>query len=297
MPKVSYSTNPNKRHYHQVAWTDEEDKQLSAMFSVMKPTDLVSHFGLNYEQIRTRARTLNLDSKKTVRRKNINHDFFSTVNIESSYWAGFLMADGNIRGNKIWIGLGEKDKPHLEEFAKALNLTEAVRCYSSVAGGILKGRNYTRVVLEVGSKKLVEAIQKNFSVFPQKTLKPYIPPPHVRDNFAKAFIAGLIDGDGFINFYQSGKYIRFGFMGAEEICTWAADVANEALITLGRKPTTYVTKSQRGYWEIRCVGKNAQILLNEMQGICENSLLQRKWNNLKIYNESKSWQRDKTKSK
>lgn len=102
------------------------------------------------------------------------------------------MADGNIRDNKIWIGLNEKDKGHLEKFAATLNFIDAVKCYSSVAGGVLKGEKYIRAILEVSSKELSQSIQDNFNVLPRKTLMPFVPPETIKDDFALAFIAGLI---------------------------------------------------------------------------------------------------------
>lgn len=124
---------------------------------------------------------------------------------------------------------------------------------------------------------------------------PFVPPETVKDKFALAFIAGLIDGDGFINVYEDNHYLRFGFIGAEKLCKWAETILNEKLIELGRKPTVYAKKPKRNYWEIRCSGQNAQILLSEMQNICGNILLARKWNKLIDFSNSKTWLRDKTK--
>lgn len=296
MPEILYSENTSKRHYNQVIWSKSEDAKLCEMFPVSKPKDLEKTFNLTYEQIRTRARTLKLKSKKTLRRENLNQDFFSEVTIESSYWAGFLMADGNIQDSKIWIGLSNKDKDHLKKFARVLRLNDAVKEYSSVAGGLLKGKNYTRVVLDVHSTLLVESIKNNFNVLPRKTLKPYIPPEKIKDDYALAFLAGLIDGDGFINLYEAERYIRFGFIGSKEICHWASSILNEQLTKISRKPTAIVKKnSGRSYHEMRCSGKNAQILLNEIQKICNGLLLDRKWNKLAVFNKSKIWQKDKTK--
>lgn len=297
MPIVVPLENPGKRHYNQVIWSESEDQQLVQNFSKLRASELEQLFSLSYEQIRTRARTLGLKSRKTSIREQFNKDFFEKITIENSYWAGFLQADGCISKNKkrLWIGLSDKDSEHLVKFATALCLpNDRIRTYLSVAGGIAKGKEYTRSVFEVQSQKLIEDLKNNFNVLPQKTLQPNLPPEKVEGDFKLAFLAGAIDGDGFIGTYNQDKYIRFGLIGSEAFCNWARETVNNTLISLHRIPTSKVSQYRPPQWEIRCVGRNAQIFLNQLEQICGDLLLERKWRTLRTFNATKKWIHDKT---
>lgn len=294
VPIVIPSNNANRRHYDRVVWSEEEDAQLQRMFPVEAPIVMKKQFGLTYEQIRTRARTLGLKSRKTLKWESLNRKFFAEITVASSYWAGFLMADGYIKKNGLWIGVGEKDKQHLNNFAICLGIPGAVRLYDSIAGGLVKGKRYTRAILDIGSVQLAEDIERNFKVCPRKTLQPYVPPETVSGDFARAFLAGLIDGDGFIGLYEQDRYIRFGFVGAREICEWGLEIVNQTLVRLGRKPSAHIRHYRPPQWEMRCTGRNAQIILNELAQLCGELLLQRKWKVLEKFNQNKKWLVDKT---
>ena len=168
MPIIIPSNNSGKRHYDKVVWTTAEDDKLRERFSICKPTELVPLFGLTYEQIRTRARSLGLKSRKTLMRESLHQKFFSDLTVTSSYWAGFLLADGCVRGHKLWIGLSARDKDHLAKFAEQLGIPNSVRIYQSTAKGVVGNRPYLRAVLEVGSVSLVEDLKSNFNVQSRK---------------------------------------------------------------------------------------------------------------------------------
>ena len=95
--------------------------------------------------------------------------------------------------------------------------------------------------------------------------------------------------------YCNGNGIRFGLVGSKELCQWAASLIKDTLLQVERKPTaTTVRESRPRLWEMRCYGRNAQILLNEMILICGNLVLERKWKVLEEFNLKKEWLRDKS---
>jgi len=252
------------------------------------PKELEKIFGLEYEQLRSRARTLGLKSKKVIKRELINHKFFSHMTILSSYWAGFLTADGYLQQDKLWIGLSEKDKLHLKRFASLLGVSDSIRTYNSKAGmnGVTQGKEYVRVVLKISSIELMNDLHKNFNVVTKKSLR--IPSSNVCGRYGEAFLAGLIDGDGFIGPDRIGN-IRFGYVGSKRLCRWGAIYINQLLIQLGRRPTIVERETRKGLWEMRCTGKNAQIVLNRLKMTCGEYVLLRKWKMLEKFNREKEW--------
>ena len=116
----------------------------------------------------------------------INQDYFSVPNLENSYVAGFIAADGNIHKskNKLRIDLQIRDAEYLQNIVLLFSdkkITTTKRNYRSIS---------------LWSWKIISDLQKNFNITPNKSLT--LKPPKLEGQNALAFIIGNLDGDGSI---------------------------------------------------------------------------------------------------
>lgn len=126
---------------------------------------------------------------------NLNHSFFSIQTPISSYWAGFIAADGWIqergRGqDRISITLSRRDREHLERLGSTIGAT-TINDFTSMSYG--KMRAFSRI--DFVSDELSSSLASHFNITPRKSLT--LQPPELSDEQCRlAFIAGYIDGDG-----------------------------------------------------------------------------------------------------
>lgn len=110
---------------------------------------------------------------------------FMEINKESSYWAGFLAADGCVdEKGRVRIYLQLSDSVHLEKFAKFVGSSHKINLDGS--------RN--RCSLEFTCEQMVADLLK-WNVVPRKSVE-YCPPNNLP--FMKDFMRGYFDGDGTI---------------------------------------------------------------------------------------------------
>ena len=120
---------------------------------------------------------------------------------ESSYWLGFLYADGNISsiGNRLEIHLAIKDLFHLEKFKKFINLSTEIR-----SGIDSKGYGFCH--LSVRNKHLWNTLN-SLGCCPQKSLILKFPNQNIfkgnKKELMRHFIRGYVDGDGCLSLYKS----------------------------------------------------------------------------------------------
>lgn len=141
---------------------------------------------------------------------------------EDAYWLGFITADGCIINNKVLqIKLADKDKKHLIKFGKYMNLSkeEINEIIKSGIGGAYTKDNPTSVI-KISSVDIVKSL-KDKGIEPHKSgkEKPYI---CETIELEKAYIRGLIDGDGYIRSTTYG----LGIVGSYEICKYIFDFIN-----------------------------------------------------------------------
>lgn len=123
-----------------------------------------------------------------MRKYEVNDNFFENITPCTSYWAGFIAADGSVDvdyNNTLSIGLSVKDKDHLDKLRLDL-VPDKPLCYS---------KDRTRVTLNVKSNKILDDLRCIYNITERKsrTLKP----PNLSDlSLALAYSAGLYDGDG-----------------------------------------------------------------------------------------------------
>ena len=176
--------------------------ELASQFNVSDSTILRY---LEYREIERRSRS------EINKKYQINDDIFNNKKEESSYWIGFLLADGSIekrenRLDKIKIGLGIKDKSHLEKFNNFLGTDYKIYTISKEPNDI--------VAISVTSNKLVERLSK-FGIVPNKVKKAN--PQNINNNH---FWRGVVDGDGYLSEYsKNGKTKKaMGLAGSRQTC-------------------------------------------------------------------------------
>lgn len=159
---------------------------------------------------------------KLSRNPHFNQDYFAVPNLENSYWAGFIAADGCIyrraKGTRtLSIGLQLKDKQHL------INLKSRIGAgsLSDVKHYNENGRTYHSVTFLVYSDKICNDLGSNFNIYPQKSLT--LSPPTLKGDLALAYIAGYIDGDG--SYTRSNNRPVISIVGTAEVLQWIANIA------------------------------------------------------------------------
>lgn len=127
---------------------------------------------------------------------DVNSAYFETLTEESSYWLGYLLADGCVafrRGpdgdvRQTVLQLSSKDCEHLDKFKTAIGSTYAV-C------GPYRGCWQ----LAVPDYDLCLSLEK-YGVVPAKSLT--AEPPKLPAKFERHWARGVIDGDGCFNRYH-----------------------------------------------------------------------------------------------
>lgn len=197
------------------------------------------------------------------RQYNCNDNFFSEVSQLTSYWAGFLAADGFIRDqseNNIQLGcmLAGKDKHHLERLRDDLDSTKPL--WEGESNG------FPSCSLTIASKKLCADLEINFNITPRKSMT--YNPPALSEDYIDSFIVGYIDGDGCICTSQ-GLYVSA--LGTEQMTKFIYDRAS---ILIGKSCGNVYSKGNQ--YNFMCTNSDARALYQRLYDLPVPKL-ERKW--------------------
>jgi DNA-binding transcriptional regulator WhiA len=128
-----------------------------------------------------------------MRKYNLNENFFDKLTEKSSYWLGFLYADGYVRmkdgkSGELKLKLKDTDKNHIEKFLKDIECKKPIKC------GVDGKSKFCSVT--VYSNLLVNKLF-DLGCVNNKTQK--IRLPKLSEPFMSHFIRGYFDGDGSIH--------------------------------------------------------------------------------------------------
>lgn len=128
-----------------------------------------------------------------MRKYKLNEHFFDGLNEKSSYWLGFLYADGYVRmkdgkSGELKIKLKDTDKGHIEKFLKDIECEKPIKC------GIDGKSKFCSVTIY--SNSLVNKLF-DLGCVNNKTQK--IRLPKLNEPLMSHFIRGYFDGDGSIS--------------------------------------------------------------------------------------------------
>lgn len=140
--------------------------------------------------------------------KNLKHDFFSVIDSEEKAWLlGFLFTDGSVRkvGNSYQIRLSIQllDEEIIDKIKKWLEVDIKTK-YD-------KREKKECCGIEITSQKMFEDLA-NYGIVPNKTYitnKLYL--EKIPEQFQRAYIRGLFDGDGGISFTGNTNEISCDF--------------------------------------------------------------------------------------
>ncbi len=203
----------------------------------------------------------------------IDENVFDELNEFSSYWIGFLMADGNLYINprnsrQIQLSLHERDRKHIEKFKSFLKTDKPIYSYVS-------RRKYDNDVgyvetpeakFYINSKTIFEKLEDyGLTVRKSKTA-----------NFSnelkmdRHLVRGLFDGDGCISVYGQDR-VEISLVGNEHVLKQVSQFINSK-IELQSK----ITKNKT-IFRIRYSGKSALSVIKFLYSK-SNIYLDRKYN-------------------
>lgn len=148
-----------------------------------------------------------------MRYQNKNEDYFTTANKNSSYWAGFISADGCLLEKKstLQITIAEKDKRHLEILKKELNRDYTIKT-AYKTGGYADGFYCS---FAFTSEKTIQNLKENFLLHARKTHTLRFP-RHLSLENKRSYICGYIDGDGCISTTKPRNKLQLSICGNKE---------------------------------------------------------------------------------
>lgn len=239
-------------------WTDEEVEYLKKNFGKIKAVDIALYLKRGYDAVHKKAQSLKIKGDKGINRKyTINHNYFKVTNIENSYWAGFIAADGCVTNNYIRIMLSIKDLKILKQLKKDLQYT----------GPIYVSKKRKRCSLEFRSSSIIKDLKTKWNIVERKSL--ILKPPQTKlkkSNFL-AYVKGYIDGDGSIYTEKNTKYLRISIIGTFELLNWIKEKINIKCSNI---------KKYKNIYKFRYSGKMAEKLYKKLYKI-ETFKLSRKW--------------------
>lgn len=198
-------------------WFDKEELEIVEYWDnnpTIDFTELKKKFGKPSKR-ETLKRWLNILGYSTDRHYQIqyNRNAFEKIETEEeAYWLGFILADGYINEERklLQIKLAEKDKKHLKKFLQFLQFQDIENNIKTDIGGAYTRDNKCCVV-KINGEQLIKNLNQ-FNLFQAKSTKEV---PCVLNNktLEKAYIRGIIDGDGYLRTTQNG----FGIVGSYEV--------------------------------------------------------------------------------
>lgn len=254
-----------------ISWSEEEDYILYKFYGKKHHSEYSSLLNnRTHSSILNRANKLGIkaDKYKYVYKYNVNHYYFKYVNLENSYWAGFIAADGWVDNNgtsTLGIKLSNNDVNHIERFKIDIDSNNPIKIRKVESFGRI--RKYC--VINIYSADILSDLCKNYNITPNKTFT--LMPPNIDDIKCKiSFICGLLDGDGTI--YTIGDSKRITFLGNENIIKWIKNTISEIVcvdnISIRVKDKIY---------SFCITGEKADKFIKYVNELGIGQLLKRKW--------------------
>lgn len=200
---------------------------------------------------------------------NIDEKVFNKKTIISSYWAGFIAADGCIRVRKhgqknLVITLANKDREHLEKFKAFLKSDKPIYNYKSRACSF-----------EISNNKIINDLLNNFNITEKKTFT--LKPPNLEGDLALSFIIGYVDGDGCFYINKKDDQIDLSITGTEPILRFVEKNLNQ-LLDIDTKRKLY-DKNNNEIYSIRWGKQQCRKIINSLENLVRQlPTLNRKWN-------------------
>ncbi len=153
----------------------------------------------------------------------INDNYFSKLNLENSYYLGFIAADGTVRkdNNEIKITINNEDEQFLLDMKNKMDYK-----------GNLHYQNKVNAIEYRFSSKQIKKDLAKYSIIPRKTYIG-ITMKDIPDEYKLAFIKGYYDGDGNVSINQNTKQVSI------KIVSHTEEILKEFQNTIKQKTNIY----------------------------------------------------------
>jgi hypothetical protein len=172
---------------------DTEDRIVAGYLGGKNTPELGRLFGISKPTVAKILKRKGVPTRPATSRRfvTINEEAFATINEESAYWIGFLMADGCVTDGRgpngakcITLRLALIDGDHVRAFARFLNYGGKVTEHTNQLG-------YKGVYVSVASNRLAADLA-SYGVVPRKSNVAKV----IGLEMDRHFWRGVIDGDG-----------------------------------------------------------------------------------------------------
>lgn len=205
---------------------------------------------------------------------SFNEDYFSNLNINNSYIAGWIASDGHLSNcRSLSWHLSRKDKGVLDFFKKELEYT------GPIFDEIQKDKEYC-VLSICGAYKIQNDLFKYWNIPVGRKTSILKPPSYkeLSEDMIFSYICGIISGDGSIGYYKAknnSKQLTLTIAGNEYILEW---ISNEfSKILNGTKRKVHKKENTKGCSiEYRCL--QALTIIEKIKKIPISFWLDRKFN-------------------
>jgi len=255
-------------------WTAKDIEHLAQNYGSKPNSKLAIELEKTIGAVKAKARKMGYvgPRKIGIKKYSCNETYFGSGNLQACYWAGFIAADGAIitKTNSLVIELAKKDKDQLFRFKNHVEFTGPIKVYRSKA----------KIALH-GSKTILEDLNVIYNIPLGPKTYSLKPPTNLKSLKALAYIAGYIDGDGFVG-YQSqtikGKiysYRKIHLIGTFGVLYWIQKMI-QTILGIKKMPKISKVSSTRTCWQFALVGNNASKLEKEIQKLPIEKM-SRKW--------------------
>ena len=181
------------------------------------------------------------------------HIFENIDSEEKAYWLGFIEADGCLTSEyTLSINLAEKDRDQLEKFCSFLGMNDKdiQRCIKTTVGGAYTRDNPVVYVI-ICSTEIVQSLKdKGVDFRKSGKERPFI---CATKELEKAYIRGLIDGDGYVRKTQYGC----GLVGSLQICEYVKQYINNNIVDMSN---IHICQDGK-IWKLRISGRKKTKLI------------------------------------
>lgn len=275
----------NTKHGH--GRIDVSTEDIIDMYIVrnIKLKEIAEHFDVSYWTVIDRLHKAGITKRI---KHHINHNAFDQITPGTSYWAGFIAADGSIHRNysSVVVELSRKDERHLKKLCRFVGRDENLWYRTRT---LENGKKFRMASMSILSFNICKNLEKYYSVIPDKTFT-LQPPSDLDAENKRHFIRGFIDGDGTISWHKHNHTPRIGVVGASlEIIEWIKkEIKNALKLKYNPKIAERPRKKENGEisitYRFEFQGKYVYNILNWLYADSKhNTRLDRKFERYKKY--------------
>jgi len=263
-----------KEHYiNRYSWSDKEKLLMRDLYGKIKIIELQKKLNnRNIPAIQKYANRMRLKGNQSIAQKiyNINQEFFDNPNIQNSYWAGFIAADGYLgKDGNVKIALSSKDIEILYNFQYQIEYDGKIKHFTA------KGKKYSEISLW-GMHQWRKKLKEYWNIIPEnKSIKLKPPISLMSKDCIYSYIIGYWDGDGC--FWYGTRGLNTSVCGTFDVIEWIRHYIVQLLGIDYHNKIGYNGISKSNF-KVNWAGKRAFSVRNGLENIVDiDWKLTRKW--------------------